>query len=911
MAQPTSRTEFKEYCLRKLGKPVIEINVDQDQVEDRIDEALANGTLSCAAVTHTTGDLSIGTGYNLACSGTYTFTAGTITINNGVTLSVGLFSSSTFNTRSIAFGSGGSITLTGNNGTIWSMGTITGFTSTGTSAVNASYSGSVGTRAISAGTLTEGNALTFNITAGTDIVTLNGSVSTINFTGFTGTFGVTGGIATVYGDFTIPATVTNSATGGSNLQFAKSGSGNTQTFTSSGIGPVTFGVAIEGTAQVLLGSNLTSTGSLILQNTGIFNINAKTVNVGSLVLSSRNVTFAVTGGTINCTGITQNIGNFVVNSSYNIVCPGQYNLITGTLTLDADLSIGSFTSSGSGVRSIAFGTGRLLITSTGTVWDTTTLTNFTYTGTPAIIITSTGSTTITVLSGVATETQALNFAFTGGTYVLNFLNTSTHSAKDIDFTGFSGTLATTSGAIIYGNFTLSPTMTLTTTTNTMTFGSTSIGKTITTAGKIIDFPITFNGVGGSWTLQDALTLGTTRTCTLTNGTLGLNNKTLTTGLFQSTNSNTRTLAFGTGNIAVTGVGAVWNTATISGLSVTGTPIVNITNNGSTAISVSTGALSEANSISFNFTAGTYSLTFLDVSAVTVRSIDFTGFSGTWNATNVVKVYGNLKLSPTMTLTATTNTMTFASTSTGKTITTSGKTIDFPITFNGVSGSWILQDDFIIGSTRTLTLANGALDLNGKTLNAGTSFTTASGTKNVTFNGGTIVCPAVTTTAFNNAQPTGFTTTAGSAPGTISLTGATAKTFVGGGSNFASTLIQAGTGALTITGSNTLNDISNTVQPTSILFTAGTTTTLSNLSLGGTMGNLTTIGSATAAQHTLSKSSGTVTLSNCSISYSNVTGGATWRAPSNQGNVDGGNNTGWIFTAIGAVATAIGNFFAFF
>jgi hypothetical protein len=40
MAVPTTRTEFKEYCLRKLGKPVIEINVDDDQVEDRIDESL-------------------------------------------------------------------------------------------------------------------------------------------------------------------------------------------------------------------------------------------------------------------------------------------------------------------------------------------------------------------------------------------------------------------------------------------------------------------------------------------------------------------------------------------------------------------------------------------------------------------------------------------------------------------------------------------------------------------------------------------------------------------------------------------------------------------------------------------------------------------------------------------------------
>lgn len=37
---PTNRAEFTEFCLRKLGKPVIEINVDDDQVSDRIDEAL-------------------------------------------------------------------------------------------------------------------------------------------------------------------------------------------------------------------------------------------------------------------------------------------------------------------------------------------------------------------------------------------------------------------------------------------------------------------------------------------------------------------------------------------------------------------------------------------------------------------------------------------------------------------------------------------------------------------------------------------------------------------------------------------------------------------------------------------------------------------------------------------------------
>jgi hypothetical protein len=40
MAVPSSRQEFKDYCLRRLGAPVIDINVDDQQVEDRIDEAL-------------------------------------------------------------------------------------------------------------------------------------------------------------------------------------------------------------------------------------------------------------------------------------------------------------------------------------------------------------------------------------------------------------------------------------------------------------------------------------------------------------------------------------------------------------------------------------------------------------------------------------------------------------------------------------------------------------------------------------------------------------------------------------------------------------------------------------------------------------------------------------------------------
>ena len=40
MAKPNSKTTFKDYCLRNLGAPVIEINIDDDQLDDRVDEAL-------------------------------------------------------------------------------------------------------------------------------------------------------------------------------------------------------------------------------------------------------------------------------------------------------------------------------------------------------------------------------------------------------------------------------------------------------------------------------------------------------------------------------------------------------------------------------------------------------------------------------------------------------------------------------------------------------------------------------------------------------------------------------------------------------------------------------------------------------------------------------------------------------
>ena len=293
--------------------------------------------------------------------------------------------------------------------------------------------------------------------------------------------------------------------------------------------------------------------------------------------------------------------------------------------------------------------------------------------------------------------------------------------------------------------------------------------------------------------------------------------------------------------------------------------------------------------------------------------DFTasGLDGTMTLAGSVSliISGSITLPSTNFVRTATGTFTFDATTTGKTITTNGVSLR-NIFFNGVGGVWQL------GSALTcagFTLSNGTFDLNGKTCTAENRITTNPGTKNLTFNGGTIIIAGSSITAFNNDTPTGFTTTAGTGTGTISMTAATAKTFVGAGSTFNCTLNQGGAGALTITGSNTFSNITNTrksASATSILFTAGTTNTFTDWNASGESTRLLTIGSDIAASHTLSKASGTVSADYLSISESTATGGAAWYAGANSTN--GGNNSGWVFTAPPAPpGTATGNFLMFF
>jgi hypothetical protein len=404
---------------------------------------------------------------------------------------------------------------------------------------------------------------------------------------------------------------------------------------------------------------------------------------------------------------------------------------SGTATLDISPDIQTLTCTGF-TGTLAFGANTISLNSTGTIF--TGATTMTVTGTPLIICTNSSATARTITPTAVTEANAISFRITAGTGT--FTITSNQNVKDLDFTdgvnptGYAGAFAA-NPISLYGSLKASTGMTQTATTNGLTFAATSGTKIVNTAGVTFDRPFAFNGVGGTFQLVSAFTSGATRTCTLTNGTLDLNGYTLTTGIFNSTNSNTRVLAFGTGKLVITGLNTtVYSTATATGLTFTGTPKVEFTGNGlsgeTRAINGPSSGGTISNAADIYIMAGADNINLGVVSRV-FKTINFTGFSGSTLTNALPQIYGNLVISTGMTVTGGTGVWTFIAT-TPQTITTNGKTLDFPITFDGVGGTWAMQDALTLGSTRALTMTNGTLQLKAGTTNTVGSFATSGTTQ---------------------------------------------------------------------------------------------------------------------------------------------------------------------------------------
>lgn len=263
----------------------------------------------------------------------------------------------------------------------------------------------------------------------------------------------------------------------------------------------------------------------------------------SVPTASDNAFFDANSGSGTCTTATgATCSALTVNtSSLSFVLGANMTTVTVTLTAGifdlAGFAVQTqvFTSNAANTRTLAFGsTGKVQITRTATAsfaFDTHNATlPIVYTGTPVVEMIGNAAAGTTIgFRGTVGAINPISIKITTGSGTINI--GSGFAWNDIDFTGFSGTWSTVS-LNLYGNLTLSPTMTSVFGSTPLNFLKASGTQTITSNGVTINTGITVNSAGVTVDCADALTLGSTRTLTMTDGKLRLKNGvTSTVGTF--------------------------------------------------------------------------------------------------------------------------------------------------------------------------------------------------------------------------------------------------------------------------------------------------------------------------------------------------------------------------------------------
>jgi hypothetical protein len=537
-----------------------------------------------------------GTSIGLIVSGSLTFQATNFTRTyTGVTTFNATTTGKTITTNGVAFGA--SIVFDGVDGG-WTLG----------SAIN--YGSSINQLILTNGTFDTSSSGNYAVTGGS-FSSSNSNVRNINLNASTLTLAST----------SLPWSMATSTSATLNAGTSTINCTSQATYTFAGGGLTFYNVAI---AQTDI-SSPTITGANTFNNLSI--TGQTTIGIGTLGISADqtiNGTFTVSAGTTSAYRI--GIYSSTFGTTRTLTCAA----VSFTDVDFRDITISGAASPASGTRlGNAKGNSGITFPAAKTVY---------YRQTGSADWGATGSGSWSATSGGALDATQFPLAqdtavFPAATYPASGSTTTINAAYNIGTidmslrTSNTMTLATgTTSLLVGGNWTNG--------TGTTLSGSGIIsfsGRTtqqITSAGKAFSQPIEINSPSGSVTLQDNFTNSATNIATLTAGTLSLQSFKFQTSTFSSSNSNTRTIAFGTGNITCTDTGTVWTTATVTGLTTTGTQVVNITNTTAGSITVTTGSLSEANSISFNFTGGTYGLDFL-ATAQTARNVDFTGYAGNW------------------------------------------------------------------------------------------------------------------------------------------------------------------------------------------------------------------------------------------------------------------------------------------
>lgn len=278
-------------------------------------------------------------------------------------------------------------------------------------------------------------------------------------------------------------------------------------------------------------------------------------------------------------------------------------------------------------------------------------------------------------------------------------------------------------------------------------------------------------------------------------------------------------------------------------------------------------------------------------------ITFAGFAGTLATTAALSLYGSLTMASGMTITGSQGWTARGRSS--LTITSAGKTFAGLLTIDAPGGTYTLQDNLTTGasSASSFNLQHGGFVDNGKTVSTfNVDLNNVNTGRSLTMTG-TWQINATGATALWVCQSSGLTLTATGSVIQVMATSTSTRAFAGGGLTYGTLThtLAGSTGAMSITGSNTFNTLnfSDATNARSLLFTAATTTTVTNFNVFGTATKLMTISSVTAATHTLSNPSpGGFVSDYLSIDHSIATGGSGWFAGTHS--TDGGSNTGWTF-----------------
>lgn len=295
-----------------------------------------------------------------------------------------------------------------------------------------------------------------------------------------------------------------------------------------------------------------------------------------------------------------------------------------------------------------------------------------------------------------------------------------------------------------------------------------------------------------------------------------------------------------------------------------------------------------------------------------RSIDFTGYTGTFNMSGYDLGIGNLsdqpasklllKLVTGMTLTInSSSSFSFRSDLTGNKITTAGKSM--PLTYFGAvdttSGEYLLQDNYT--TVYTIQLNSGTIDANDYDVTCNNFIGYLSGlpvVRGIKMGSGTWTLTGNNMIVWDCSTTTNLTFNCETSTIVVSDTGSNYKILnFGSGLTIYNLSITAGgtgyVGLATGTGSGSVTFNNLTINaPKEVRFYYSTTYTINGtFSATGSSGNIITLKSSSdGSYYTLSKSSGSVVCDYLDIKDSHVGGGATWTPGIHS--FDAGGNSGW-------------------